>query len=212
MCGFKRLRLNGLRAEHTNLLIDGLPAHTVVSGFYGLDSVSMTGVERIEIARGAGASLTAPEAIGGIVNVVIMEAVENSANLEISGGEDGYRQANFLGTLVSNDGATRSTFIGQYDQRDQIDADGNGVSENPLLDNVTLTAKISHDLSANDNLVLRVTTAQQESFGGPVIGDTTSSIGAGTCQCCGRRSGSTVHQQRRERPLDRQRVGNHRMD
>ena len=60
LCGLKRLRLNGLRAEHTTVLIDGLPSHTITSGFYALDAIAMTGVERIEIARGAGASLTAP--------------------------------------------------------------------------------------------------------------------------------------------------------
>eukprot|EP00903_Cladosiphon_okamuranus_P004492 g4490.t1 len=178
MCGFKRLRLNGLRAEHTNLLIDGLPAHTVVSGFYGLDSVSMTGVERIEIARGAGASLTAPEAIGGIVNVIIQEAVENGGSVELAFGEEGYQQANLLGTLVSKDGDTRTTLMGQFDQRDQADSDGNGVSENPMLDNMTLSTKISHDFSYTDNLTFRLTVAEQESFGGPVLGDTVSSISA----------------------------------
>lgn len=178
MCGFKRLRLNGLRAEHTNLLIDGLPAHTVVSGFYGLDSVSMTGVERIEIARGAGSSLTAPEAIGGVVNVVTQDAYENGGYFEVAGGETGYLQLNALGTLISKDSRTRATFYGQIDQRDQVDEDNNGVSENPYLDNTTISAKISHDLSDRDNIVVRLTAAEQESFGGPVLGDTAASIGA----------------------------------
>ncbi|MBX2848610.1 MAG: TonB-dependent receptor [Acidiferrobacterales bacterium] len=178
MCGFKRLRLNGLRAEHTNLLIDGLPVHTVVSGFYGLDSVSMTGVERVEIARGAGSSLTAPEAIGGVVNVITQDAYEDGGYLEIAGGETGYAQINALGTLISDDARTRATFYGQIDQRDQTDQDNNGVSENPGLDNSTISAKISHDFSDRDNIVVRLTAAEQESFGGPVLGNTTSSIGA----------------------------------
>lgn len=178
VCGFKRLRLNGLRAEHTNLLIDGLPVHTVVSGFYGLDSVSMTGIERLEIARGAGSSLTAPEAIGGVVNVVTQDAYENGGSLELATGETGYFQVNALGTLISEDGRVRAVFSGQHDQRDQVDADNNGVSENPYLDNTTLSAKLSYDLSDSDNIVARITFAEQESFGGPVLGDTVNSIGA----------------------------------
>ena len=176
MCGFKRLRLNGLRAEHTNLLIDGLPAHTIVSGFYGLDSVSMTGVERIEIARGAGSSLTAPEAIGGVVNVVTQDAYENGGYLELAGGETGYLQINALGTLISDDSRTRATFYGQMDSRDQVDEDNSGVSENPYLDNTTISAKISHDFTDRDNVVVRLTAAEQVSFGGPVLGDTAASI------------------------------------
>lgn len=176
MCGFKRLRLNGLRAEHTNLLIDGLPVHTVVSGFYGLDSVSMTGVERIEIARGAGSSLTAPEAIGGVVNVITQDAYENGGFVELAMGETGYFQVNALGTLISDDGRTRAVFSGQRDERDQVDSDSNGVSENPFLDNSSVSAKVSHDISDSDNIVARLTFAEQESFGGPVLGDTVGSI------------------------------------
>jgi hypothetical protein len=44
MCGYKRVTLNGLAGHHTTFLIDGLPAHTLVSGFYGPDALSIAGV------------------------------------------------------------------------------------------------------------------------------------------------------------------------
>jgi len=68
MCGVKRIMLNGMKGEHTTILVDGLPTHTLISGFYAVDSIATTGVESIEIARGAGASLIAPEAIGGTLS------------------------------------------------------------------------------------------------------------------------------------------------
>jgi outer membrane receptor protein involved in Fe transport len=178
MCGLKRIRLNGLKAEHTTVLIDGLPTHTIISGFYAVDALAMTGVERIEIARGAGASLTAPEAIGGVVNIVTMDATEDGASVEFSGGEQGYMELGALGTINANDGTTRITLIGQHDERDQFDADDNGMSENPFLENTSLTARWSQDLGASSNLVVRANHVSQESFGGPVIGDTTPSIEA----------------------------------
>jgi outer membrane receptor protein involved in Fe transport len=178
MCGMKRIRLNGLRAEHTSVLIDGLPTHTIISGFYAVDALAMTGVERIEIARGAGASLTAPEAIGGVVNIVTMEAAADGLSLDVSGGEKGYAELGVLGTINANDGTTRVTLIGQHDERDQFDADGNGMSENPALTNTSFSARWSQDIGTENNVVVRVNHVDQESFGGPMIGDVTPSIGA----------------------------------
>jgi outer membrane receptor protein involved in Fe transport len=178
MCGLKRIRLNGLKAEHTSVLIDGLPSHTIISGFYAVDALPMTGVQRIEIARGAGASLTAPEAIGGVVNIVTVDAAANGLTFDVSGGEHGYRELGALGTISANDGATRITLIGQHDARDQFDADGNGMSENPFLENTSATLRLSQDFGARDNLVVRLNHVTQESYGGAVIGDTVASIDA----------------------------------
>lgn len=52
MCGAKRIMINGMKGEHTNVLIDGIPMHTMISGFYGMDSVAASGIGTIEIARG----------------------------------------------------------------------------------------------------------------------------------------------------------------
>jgi len=70
MCGVKRIMLNGMKGEQTTILVDGLPVHTMISGYYAVDAIPTTGIERIEVARGAGASLIAPEAIGGTINII----------------------------------------------------------------------------------------------------------------------------------------------
>lgn len=178
LCGMKRVRLNGLRAEHTTVLVDGLPSHTIASGFYGIDAIAMTGIDQIEVARGAGAALLTPEAIGGVVNIVTTDLAENTLTVDLSGGELGYRQAGVLGTLSDADGSTRLTLIGQFDERDQADADDNGISENPYLKNRTLSARLNHDFSYSDTVSARINFVEQTSFGGPVLGDTVASIGA----------------------------------
>lgn len=183
MCGFKRIMLNGLRGDQTTILIDGLPSHTLISGYYAVDAIPTTGVDRIEVARGAGASLIAPEAIGGTVNIVTLEAQENGATVDISAGENGYQKMGILGTAVSDDQATRITLVGQYDKRDQFDADDNNVSETPFLENSNFMSRISHDFSEQDNVVFRYANSKSEVFGGPVLGERfadgkASSIGA----------------------------------
>lgn len=183
MCGFKRIMLNGLRGDQTTILIDGLPSHTLISGYYAVDAIPTTGVERIEVARGAGASLIAPEAIGGTVNIITLEAQKNGATVDISAGENGYQKIGILGTAVSDDQATRVTLVGQYDKRDQFDADDNYVSETPFMENGSFITNISHDFSDKDNVVFRYANMSSEVFGGPMLGKRfadgkASSIGA----------------------------------
>ncbi|MEC4088040.1 TonB-dependent receptor plug domain-containing protein [Pseudoalteromonas rubra] len=178
MCGAKRIMINGLKGEHTNVLVDGIPMHTMISGFYGMDSVAASGIGRIEIARGAGASLTAPEAIGGTVNLVTAQPSEDKIELDMATGSDGYKLISALASGISTDGNTRATLIGQYDNKDQFDGDGNGVSENPALTNQSLTLMVSHDIGYSDNIRVRLNQTQSEVFGGPVLGDTATSISA----------------------------------
>lgn len=176
MCGVKRVMLNGLGGQHTTILVDGLPAHTLVSGFYGPDALSVAGVERIEIARGAGASLTAPEAIGGSVNVVTLEPTDTGGEFDIAGGENGYFKSSLVGHYASEDGRVRGLAFVQLDERDQYDGDGNGVSEHPLLENVNYGARLSFDPDQVSTFSLRLSRTESEIFGGPVIGDNVGSI------------------------------------
>ncbi len=183
MCGVKRIMLNGMKGEQTTILVDGLPVHTMISGYYAVDAIPTTGIERIEVARGAGASLIAPEAIGGTINIISYEPTENGAELDVAAGENGYRKVGFLGKGVSEDGRTRATLVAQYDDRDQFDADDNKVNEAPLQENRSVTARISQDIGDFDNLVLRMANIQSEIFGGPMLGSnfadgTASSIGS----------------------------------
>ncbi len=173
MCGVKRVMLNGLRGEHTTILVDNIPTYTMMSGFYGLDAAASAGIGAIEIARGAGASLTAPEAIGGTINLVTKEATDNGVEIDLSGGENGYRKASLVATALANEDSTKVTLITQIDKRDDYDGDNNGVSENPLLDNRSFTAYVSQDIGLQHNIRLRFNHTESEIFGGP----TGSSIG-----------------------------------
>ncbi len=176
MCGVKRIMLNGMKGEHTTILVDGLPTHTLISGFYAVDAIATTGVDRIEVARGAGASLIAPEAIGGTVNIITKQAYENEINVDVAKGTHDFTALKGMVTGVSDDGKSGITLVVQYDKQDQEDHDNNGVSEAPLQENQSLTALISHDLNDTSNLQIRVSKVTSEVFGGPILGKNTHSI------------------------------------
>ncbi len=177
MCGVKRIMLNGMKGEHTTILVDGIPTHTLISGFYAVDAIATTGVDRIEVARGAGASLIAPEAIGGTVNIVTKQAYENTSSFSIVKGSHDFTALKGMATGVSEDGKTGITLIAQYDKQDQEDHDDNGVSEAPFQENQSLTALISQDFNDYNNVQVRLSKVQSEVFGGPVIGKNVRSIG-----------------------------------
>lgn len=176
MCGVKRVMMNGMKGEHTTILIDGVPTHTLISGFYAVDAVATTGVDRIEIARGSGASLIAPEAIGGTLNIISKEAQQNQSDLELSAGSHQYRAARLFSTYVSEDGSSGLSLTGQYDGQDQEDHDNNLVSEAPTTENTSIITRLSHDLNTSNNLQMRYAHIESEIFGGPVLGKTINSI------------------------------------
>ncbi len=91
MCGIKRIMVNGLKGEHTTVLVDGVPMHSTVSSYYGMDALATAGLSRIEIARGAGASLLAPEAIGGTLNLIFEKPTKTGFISDISIGANDYR-------------------------------------------------------------------------------------------------------------------------
>ena len=177
MCGVKRIMLNGMKGEHTTILVDGLPTHTLISGFYAVDAIATTGVDRIEVARGAGASLIAPEAIGGTVNIVTKQPYENAMSFDFAKGSHDFTALKGMATGISEDGKTGITFVAQYDKQNQEDHDDNGVSEAPMQENQSLTALISHDLNDTNNVQFRLSKVTSEVFGGPIIGKNTNSVG-----------------------------------
>ncbi len=171
ICGIKRVQINGLKGEYTTVLMDDIPLSSTVSSYYGFDAMVTAGVARIEVARGAGASLIAPEAIGGVINIITKKATENSLAIDASGGNAVYRTLSLVGTAVSKDGTQRATISAQHSNQDQWDADGNGVNESPRRANYSVLARLSDDLGVNTNLDLRLSALKASTFGGPMGGD-----------------------------------------
>lgn len=168
MCGMKRVRINGMKGEHTTVLVDDVPMHSTVSSYYGLDALTTAGVSSIEVARGAGASLIAPGAIGGVVNVKSKKATRNGLFVDVSAGNDDFRNISAVGTAISEDKKTRATVSAQKSIQGQWDSDNNGVNESPSIENQSVSVRISHDLSNTDNIDVKYTTQKSNVFGGPV--------------------------------------------
>ena len=127
ICNVRNVLLNNLPGRYTTLLIDGIPIYSSVSSAYGLDSVGLYGLERIDISRGAGTSLIAPEALAGTVNLVTKRPTRNEAQARVQGGSFGSRRADAFLARPLNGGAFTASI--HYDRHNSVDGNGDGVSE-----------------------------------------------------------------------------------
>jgi outer membrane receptor for ferrienterochelin and colicin len=164
-CGAKRVSINGMKGEHTTILVDGLPLHSTVSSFYGVEAIPLIGIDSIDIYRGTGAALTAPESIGGAINIVTKDAAIDGVEGLASYAHDGQKGGSILGTKKVGD---RSGFLVgmQYGDIMPLDLDKNSVSELPGQNTRSIMSKFTHRFSGGDELSLRVSYSGLKSIGG----------------------------------------------
>jgi outer membrane receptor for ferrienterochelin and colicins len=168
ICGMRRVRINGMKGEHTTVLMDGIPLNSTVSSYYGFDAMGTSGVDRVEISRGAGASLIAPEAIGGVINIIRKKATKDSSNINLAIGDFDYSYMAGTITKVSKDRKSGTTFTAQYNEQGQMDKDDNGVNESPSINSYLVGLKHYIDLDAKNNITFDVTSLKSDTFGGPM--------------------------------------------
>ncbi|MGB0455067.1 MAG: TonB-dependent receptor plug domain-containing protein, partial [Bacteriovoracaceae bacterium] len=132
------------------------------------DALGTSGIDRIEISRGAGASLIAPEAIGGVVNIIRKKATEDSSTINFSLGDHGYKLFSGTVTKVNEKGSAGTTFSAQYNEQGQVDTDDNGINESPKIGSYVLAGKHYIDFNPRNNLTFDVTSLKSSTFGGPM--------------------------------------------
>ena len=174
ICGLKRVQLNGLKGEHTTVLIDGIPFNSTVSSFYGMDAIGTADIESIEIARGSGASLTAPEAIGGTINIIPRKPHGNGIEIDTSMGTLGTKNYSLLGEALSADKKTGILISASYHAQNQVDNDHNGVSESPSMENQSLSVMLTHEFSKYDSVELKAAHFTSNVFGGPMVSESSA--------------------------------------
>ncbi|HET6556782.1 MAG TPA: TonB-dependent receptor, partial [Prolixibacteraceae bacterium] len=69
-CNYTQLRMNGLGGSYSQILINGRPIFSPLTGLYGMEQIPANMVERIEVVRGGGSALYGSSAIGGTVNII----------------------------------------------------------------------------------------------------------------------------------------------
>jgi outer membrane receptor for ferrienterochelin and colicins len=60
------------------------PVFSALAGVYGLEHIPATMIDRVEVMRGGGSALFGSSAIGGTINIITKDPVQNSAEVSHS--------------------------------------------------------------------------------------------------------------------------------
>ena len=136
-CGFPQVRINGLDGPYSQILINSRPIISALGGVYGLEQIPVNMIDRVEVVRGGGSALFGANAVGGTINIITKDPVDNSfqvaSTLSNLGGKswEQYMGANV--SLVGKDNSYGIALYQSYRNRNPYDHDGDSFSEVGLL-------------------------------------------------------------------------------
>lgn len=132
-CGFPQVRINGLEGPYSQVLINSRPIVSALSGVYGLEQIPVNMIDRVEVVRGGGSALFGANAVGGTINIITKDPINNSfsltSNLSLLGGDSWEQYMGANASLVSKDNSYGIAIYESYRNRNDYDHDGDGFSE-----------------------------------------------------------------------------------
>ena len=132
-CAFPQVRINGLEGPYSQILINSRPIVSALSGVYGLEQIPVNMIERIEVVRGGGSALFGANAVGGTINIITKDPINNSFQIASTmSNMDGQSWEQYMGanvSLVSKDNSYGIALYETYRNRNPYDADDDGFSE-----------------------------------------------------------------------------------
>ena len=132
-CGFPQVRINGLEGPYSQILINSRPIISALSGVYGLEQIPVNMIERVEVVRGGGSALFGANAVGGTINIITKDPINNSFQVASTmSNMNGKSWEQYMGgnvSLVAKDNSYCIALYETYRNRNPYDADGDGFSE-----------------------------------------------------------------------------------
>lgn len=174
-CNYTQLRMNGLAGGYSQILINGRPIFSPLTGLYGLEQLPANMIDRIEVVRGGGSSLYGSSAIGGTVNVITKVPKNNSYELNYTyqniNGQTNDNTISGNATLVSENKNSGVSFFMNHRERGFYDANNDSFSEIPLIRNTSIGANMFFLPSENQKLELNISNIHEFRFGGEMLID-----------------------------------------
>ena len=132
-CAFPQVRINGLEGPYSQILINSRPIVSALSGVYGLEQIPTNMIERVEVVRGGGSALFGANAVGGTINIITKDPINNSFQISSTlSAIEGKSWEQYMGanvSLVSKDHQYGIAAYETYRNRNPYDVDGDSFSE-----------------------------------------------------------------------------------
>ncbi|MDX2415042.1 MAG: TonB-dependent receptor [Bacteroidales bacterium] len=169
-CNYTQLRMNGLGGGYSQILINGRPVFSPLTGLYGMEQIPANMVDRIEVVRGGGSALYGSSAVGGTVNIITRVPTSDSYDMSfstssINGGASDINLSGNITMLTSKRNAGASVFVnkrirGLYDHNDD------NFSELPQLKNNSFGANLFYKPTINQKFELNFSSLNEYRYGG----------------------------------------------
>ncbi|MEN8202970.1 MAG: TonB-dependent receptor [Bacteroidota bacterium] len=174
-CNYTQLRMNGLGGGYSQILINGRPVFSPLTGLYGMEQIPANMVERIEVVRGGGSALYGSSAIGGTVNVITRIPAESSYDVNltsqlINGGALDHMLSGNVNMVTHKRNAGAAIFVNRR-KREAYDHNGDNFSELPELANNSFGANLFFKPGYNQKLELSFSSLTEYRYGGEMINE-----------------------------------------
>lgn len=171
-CNYTQLRMNGLAGGYSQILINGRPVFSPLTGLYGLEQIPTNMIDRIEVVRGGGSALYGSSAIGGTVNVITKIPKKNEYSIgytyqNIKGSSDYIIAGN--ATVVNEDRNAGASFFVNNRNRDFYDANGDNFSELPKLKNMAFGTNLFFLPTDNQKIEVNFSKMNEYRYGGEMV-------------------------------------------
>lgn len=172
-CNYTQLRMNGLAGGYSQILINGRPIFSPLTGLYGMEQLPVNMIDRIEVVRGGGSSLYGSSAVGGTVNVITKIPRKNSYELNYTyqsiNGQTSDNQLLGNATVVAKNNNSGVSFFFNKRERGFYDHNEDGFSEIPLVENTAFGTNLFFLPRENQKLELSVSNLIEYRFGGEMV-------------------------------------------
>lgn len=172
-CNYTQLRINGLQGGYSQILINGRPIFSPLTGLYGMEQIPTNMIERIEIVRGGVSALYGSSAIGGTVNVITKIPRQNDYAMtytyqNMGNGADDHQLVGNA-TVVNTSRNAGATFFVSKRDRDTYDNNGDNYSELPQLNNNSFGANFFYLPKENQKLEASISSINEYRYGGEMV-------------------------------------------
>lgn len=172
-CNYTQLRMNGLAGGYSQILINGRPIFSPLTGLYGLEQLPTNMIERIEVIRGGGSTLYGSSAIAGTVNVITRLPDKNSYELNYfyqnMNGQSSDHNITGNASVISKKQNSGISFFINHREREMYDHNGDNFSEVPLIENSALGTNLFLLPSENQKIELSLSHISEYRYGGEMV-------------------------------------------
>ncbi|WP_103020256.1 TonB-dependent receptor [Salinibacter altiplanensis] len=141
VCGTNAIRVNGVEGANTAVLVDGMPIMGPLASVYGLNGISPSIIDQVEVIKGPQSTLYGTQALGGVVNVL----TKNPANTPTFSA-DAYAKSTREGSVTLAASPQKGRFEGFVSgtavrMENAFDDNGDGFSDAPRQSRLSLFGK-----------------------------------------------------------------------